>query len=74
MAASSTHGPFAVAASGLRGAIVELWQDKAAAVGLVIILLFVLMAVFAPLIAPYDPAAQAITARLKPPVWMARGT
>ncbi len=74
MATSSTHSPSAVAASGLRGAIAELWQDKAAAVGLVIILLFVLMAVFAPLIAPYDPAVQAITARLKPPVWMARGT
>ena len=74
MATSSTHVPSAAAASGLRGAIAELWQDKAAAVGLVIILLLILMAVFAPLIAPYDPAAQAITARLKPPVWMARGT
>lgn len=32
-----------------------------------------LMAVFAPLIAPYDPYHQDLLARLTPPVWMERG-
>lgn len=57
-----------------RAGISELCHDKAAAIGLAFILLIVFLALFAPLIAPYDPAAQSIMARLKPPVWMERGT
>ncbi|TKT75675.1 ABC transporter permease [Aquamicrobium sp. LC103] len=52
----------------------ELWHDKAAAIGLAFMLLVIFLALFAPLVAPYDPAAQSIAARLRPPVWMARGT
>ncbi|MEM9975181.1 MAG: ABC transporter permease, partial [Pseudomonadota bacterium] len=36
--------------------------------------LLFLIAMFAPLIAPYDPAAQNIIARLKPPVWLPGGS
>lgn len=35
-----------------------------------ILLAMILMAVFAPLLAPYDPYAQDLFARLKPPFWM----
>lgn len=58
----------------MRGFLAELWQDKAAAIGLLVIVLIALAAVLAPLIAPYDPAAQTLTARMKPPVWMAKGS
>ncbi|WP_112324053.1 ABC transporter permease [Oceanibium sediminis] len=52
----------------------ELWHDKPGFVGFVIIVALVLMAIFAPLIAPYDPAEQSLRARLIPPVWQERGT
>lgn len=42
-------------------------QNKLAAFSALVIILIVLMAVFAPLIAPYDPAAQALSDRLSPP-------
>jgi len=35
-----------------------------------ILLAIVLIAIFAPLIAPYDPYKQSLVARLKPPVWL----
>ncbi|MFT3690372.1 ABC transporter permease [Paenirhodobacter sp.] len=57
----------------MRAFLSELWQDKAAAIGLLVIVLIVASALAAPLVAPYDPAAQVLTARMKPPVWMAKG-
>ncbi len=49
----------------------EIWrrfrQNKLAMVGLVIILLLILMAVFAKVIAPYDPSAAEISNRLQFP-------
>nr|WP_309083087.1 ABC transporter permease [Chelativorans sp.] len=56
------------------GFLRELWHDKPAAIGLLVILLIIAMAIFAPLIAPYDPAAQSLIARLKPPAWLAGGS
>lgn len=44
-----------------------LWQRKSAAVGLVIIVIVVSAAIFAPLIAPYDPNRQNLLKRLQPP-------
>jgi peptide/nickel transport system permease protein len=38
------------------------------------IVLIVLAAIFAPLVAPYDPAAQSVVSRLKPPVWADKGS
>lgn len=66
-AQTPTHGP-------VRGFLAELWQDKPAAVGFVIIVAILALAVLAPLVAPYDPAAQSILKRLAPPVWAERGT
>lgn len=62
------------APSRLRGFWGDLWHDKSAAIGLGVVVLVVLAAILAPLLAPYDPAAQALTKRLAPPVWMARGS
>jgi peptide/nickel transport system permease protein len=45
----------------------RLLRRKSAVFGLAIIVAFVLMAVFAPLIAPYDPTQQAWTSIRKPP-------
>ena len=42
-------------------------KNRTAVVGLALILLLLLIAVFAPWIAPYDPLAQDIPARLQPP-------
>ncbi|MEM5582904.1 MULTISPECIES: ABC transporter permease subunit [unclassified Roseibium] len=51
----------------------EFWyyfsQNKGAVVGLVVFTLLVLMAVFAPLIAPHDPDVQYRDSFLVPPVW-----
>jgi peptide/nickel transport system permease protein len=47
----------------------RLLRRKSAVLGLVIIVLFVAVAVFAPLIAPYDPTQQSWTSIRKPPSW-----
>ena len=47
----------------------RLLKRKSAVFGLVVIVLFVLVAAFAPLIAPYDPAQQSWTSIRKPPSW-----
>lgn len=46
----------------------HLKKNKGAMTGLVIISVFILMAVFAPLLAPYDPLAQMIEVRKTPPL------
>ncbi|WP_138466660.1 ABC transporter permease [Poseidonocella sp. HB161398] len=56
------------------GFLAELSKDKAAFAGFLFLVLVVLAAVFAPLLAPHDPAAQSVLARLKPPAWTARGS
>jgi peptide/nickel transport system permease protein len=48
-------------------ALRRLLRRKGAVVGLIVIALFVALAVLAPFVAPYDPAAQAWTAVRKPP-------
>jgi peptide/nickel transport system permease protein len=51
-----------------RGALLRAFNaNKTAWVGLVIMIVLVLAAVFAPLLAPYDPLEQDILDRLKPP-------
>lgn len=58
----------------LRSLCRELWRDKAGLVGVALIAALVFMALAAPLLAPHDPAAQDLRARLKPPVWFAKGS
>jgi peptide/nickel transport system permease protein len=59
---------------GLRELGRELWRDKAGLIGVILITALVLMALTAPLIAPHDPKAQDLRARLRPPVWVKAGT
>jgi peptide/nickel transport system permease protein len=50
-----------------RRALRRLLRRKGAVFGLIIILLFVAVAIFAPLLTPYDPIAQSWTAVRQPP-------
>jgi peptide/nickel transport system permease protein len=43
-------------------------------IGATILILMALVAIFAPLLAPYDPLAQDLTRRLIPPVWHPKGS
>lgn len=43
-------------------------------IGGVILTLIILMAIFAPLLAPHDPYAQSLAHRLVPPFWHAKGS
>jgi peptide/nickel transport system permease protein len=81
MASADMRAP-AVAVSGrpfelmnaARGLGRELWSDPVSFVGFVVLLALVLTAILAPHIAPYDPAAQSLRARLLPPCWLQRGS
>ena len=52
----------------LRASLAMFANPKSAA-GLIILGVFVLVAIFAPLIAPYDPTAQHLDHTLEPPSW-----
>src|SRR5829696_4311889 len=43
-------------------------------IGASLVIIFVLVAIFAPLIAPHDPLRQDLLSRLQPPVWRATGS
>ena len=47
----------------------KLFRNKTGVAGLIIITIFVLCALFAPLIAPHDPLENALYDQLIPPVW-----
>src|SRR5258708_39711554 len=53
--------------SPARRALRRLFQRKGAVVGIVVILTFILLAIFAPVIVPYDPIATSWTLVRKPP-------
>jgi ABC-type dipeptide/oligopeptide/nickel transport system permease subunit len=52
----------------------QLWRNKTAVIGLVIITGFILTALLAPLLSPHDPVETSLYDQLKPPVWHAKGT
>ncbi|HEX7512203.1 MAG TPA: ABC transporter permease, partial [Candidatus Methylomirabilis sp.] len=54
---------------GLRRILKELLRNKAALLGLLILLGITVAAVLAPWISPADPTIQEITSRMKPPGW-----
>jgi len=60
--------------SGLR----EFWhyfsQNRGAVIGLVVFLIMVLIAIFAPVLAPHPPELQYRDALLKPPAWQEGGS
>jgi len=66
-----------VAATGARAVLAEFWhyfsENRGAVIGLWVFVALVLLAVFAPLIAPHDPIEQVRDALLKPPAWTANG-
>ncbi|MCK4899240.1 MAG: hypothetical protein KAS38_10700, partial [Anaerolineales bacterium] len=51
-----------------------LWRDKSGVIGLIMFLIVVFAAVFAPWIAPYDPLQQNLRESKVPPVWNAEGS
>ncbi|MDF1590464.1 MAG: ABC transporter permease [Desulfobacterales bacterium] len=51
----------------------QLWRNKIAVIGLVIILIFILAAIFAPVLSPHNPVDTALYDQLKPPVWHETG-
>jgi ABC-type dipeptide/oligopeptide/nickel transport system permease subunit len=51
-----------------------LWRDRSGVVGLLMFLVVVFAAVFAPVIAPYDPLEQNLRAAKMPPAWSAEGS
>jgi ABC-type dipeptide/oligopeptide/nickel transport system permease subunit len=51
-----------------------LWRDRSGVIGLVMFLVVVFAAVFAPLVAPYDPLEQNLRDAKMPPAWYAEGS
>jgi len=58
----------------LRTLAQELWRDRTGFIGVVLIAALVFMALAAPLLAPHDPTAQNLRARLRPPAWETKGS
>ncbi len=52
----------------------QLWRNKTAIIGLVIITGFILIAILAPVLSPHDPRETSLYDQLKPPVWHETGT
>jgi peptide/nickel transport system permease protein len=51
----------------------SLWQHKSLVFGGTVLAIIVLVAIFAPLLAPHDPYVQNLARRNVPPFWYARG-
>jgi peptide/nickel transport system permease protein len=66
-ALTAALGDEAAVESPARRALMRLVRRKGAMFGLAVIVLFVALAVFAPLVAPYDPTAQSWTSVRKAP-------
>ncbi|MGG0737598.1 ABC transporter permease [Niallia taxi] len=60
--------------SELKRWIKQLFKSKTGIVGAVIVLFTIIIAILAPLLAPYDPGKVAPLMRLKPPMWMEGGS
>ena len=52
----------------------QLWRNKTAIAGLLIVSMFVIAAIFAPWLSPHSPVETSLYDQLKPPVWHANGT
>lgn len=52
----------------------QLWRNKTAVLGLIIITMFILCGILAPVISPHDPIETSLYDQLKPPVWHEKGT
>jgi len=54
--------------------IEKLFKNRTGLAGLIIIIVFSLAAIFAPLISPHDPNENSLYDQLKPPVWNQEGS
>ncbi len=52
----------------------QLWRNKTAVAGMVLVVFFFITAIFAPLISPHNPNETALYDQLKPPLWHDKGT
>lgn len=52
----------------------QLWQNKTAVAGLIIVVCFVLIAIFASVLSPHDPVQTSLYDQIKPPIWADGGT
>ena len=69
----ATHVPAPRADSLFRRNLREFRRNSLAMASLIVVLVFVIMAVAAPLIAPQDPNATDLFRRLQPPAWVEGG-
>ena len=52
----------------------QLWRNKTAVAGLIIITVFIFCAILAPYLSPHDPLEVSLYDQIKPPVWHETGT
>ena len=52
----------------------KIFKNPKALFGAAVVLIFTLVAILAPLLAPHDPQKQSLSKRLKPPAWTEKGT
>jgi len=50
-----------------------LWRNKTAVAGMLLVSLFILTAIFAPVLSPHDPNETSLYDQLKPPIWHENG-
>lgn len=72
--AAAGNGNGAVHLTPLMETMLRMRKNKIAMAGLFVITAFVLMAIFAPWLAPHDPLEQSLYDKLIPPFWEAKGT
>ncbi|WP_418953422.1 ABC transporter permease [Zeimonas sediminis] len=68
---STTAAAVSVAGPGM---LRRVWRNKAVTVGVGLLLLILLVAIFAPWLSPHDPYFQDLTNRTVPPIWHEKGT
>jgi len=54
--------------------ISQLWRNKTAVAGLIIITIFIFSGILAPYLSPHDPLETSLYDQIKPPLWHANGT
>jgi ABC-type dipeptide/oligopeptide/nickel transport system permease subunit len=52
----------------------QLWRNKTAVAGMLVITLFVLTAILAPFLSPHNPIEASLYDQIKPPIWAEGGT
>lgn len=52
----------------------QLWRNKTAVAGLLVITLFVLTAILAPFLSPHNPVEASLYDQIRPPMWAKGGT